>query len=108
MTTFDQVTVDWWADADPAPRSNTTRQTSLRTPASIFGVLLDTLGARDYGGCRFPSMIKRDYYEVLGVARTASDGEIKKAYRKLAMEHHPDRNPGNKASEESFKEAAEA
>jgi len=53
-------------------------------------------------------MIKRDYYEVLGVARTASDGEIKKAYRKLAMEHHPDRNPGNKASEESFKEAAEA
>jgi molecular chaperone DnaJ len=51
---------------------------------------------------------KRDYYEVLGVARTASDGEIKSAYRKLAMKHHPDRNPGDKDAEEKFKEAAEA
>jgi molecular chaperone DnaJ len=51
---------------------------------------------------------KRDYYEVLGVAREAADAEIKKAYRKLAMQHHPDRNPGDKAAEEAFKEAAEA
>ena len=51
---------------------------------------------------------KRDYYEVLEVARTASDEEIKKAYRKLAMKYHPDRNAGNKASEERFKEISEA
>jgi len=51
---------------------------------------------------------KRDYYEVLGIARTATDVEIKSAYRKLAMKHHPDRNPGNHAAEEKFKEAAEA
>jgi molecular chaperone DnaJ len=51
---------------------------------------------------------KRDYYEVLGVARTANDQEIKSAYRKLALKHHPDRNPGNRSAEEKFKEAAEA
>jgi molecular chaperone DnaJ len=51
---------------------------------------------------------KRDYYEVLGVARTAGDSDLKSAYRKLAMRHHPDRNPGDKAAEEKFKEAAEA
>lgn len=53
-------------------------------------------------------MAKRDYYEVLGVAKTATDDEIKKAYRKIAIKYHPDRNPGNKEAEEKFKEAAEA
>ena len=53
-------------------------------------------------------MSKRDYYEVLGVSRTASDGEIKSAYRKLALQYHPDRNPGDHAAEEKFKESAEA
>ena len=52
--------------------------------------------------------MKRDYYEILGVAKGASADEIKKAYRKVAMQHHPDRNPGDKASEDKFKEAAEA
>lgn len=53
-------------------------------------------------------MAKRDYYEVLGVARSASAEEIKKAYRKLAIQYHPDKNPGNSEAEEKFKEAAAA
>jgi molecular chaperone DnaJ len=53
-------------------------------------------------------MSKRDYYEVLGVARDASEADLKKAYRRVAMKHHPDRNPDNKESEELFKEANEA
>ena len=51
---------------------------------------------------------KRDYYEVLGVEKSCTDEELKKAYRKLAMKYHPDRNPDNKEAEEKFKEANEA
>ena len=51
---------------------------------------------------------KRDFYEVLGVDRSASQDEIKKAYRKLAIQYHPDKNPGNKEAESKFKEIAEA
>lgn len=53
-------------------------------------------------------MTKRDYYEILGVEKTASSDEIKSSYRKLAMKYHPDRNPGDKSAEEKFKELAEA
>src|SRR5262245_48031021 len=51
---------------------------------------------------------KRDYYEVLGVQRNATSQELKSAYRKVALQHHPDRNPGSKEAEEKFKEASEA
>ena len=51
---------------------------------------------------------KRDYYEVLGVSKTASDSELKSAYRKLAKKYHPDMNPGDAEAEKKFKEASEA
>ena len=51
---------------------------------------------------------KRDYYEVLGLSKSASEAEIKKAYRKLALQFHPDKNPDDKGAESKFKEAAEA
>ncbi len=57
---------------------------------------------------RSDTVAKRDYYEILGVARNAGEPEIKKAYRKMALQFHPDKNPGNKEAEDKFKEAAEA
>ena len=52
--------------------------------------------------------MKKDYYKILGVEKNASEKDIKKAYRKIALKYHPDKNPGDKEAEEKFKEAAEA
>ena len=52
--------------------------------------------------------MSKDYYQILGVSKTATDAELKKAYRKLAVKYHPDKNPGDKAAEEKFKEVSEA
>jgi molecular chaperone DnaJ len=60
------------------------------------------------GGNKESGMAKRDYYEILGIGKSATEDEIKKAYRKLAIQFHPDKNPGDKSAEESFKEATEA
>jgi len=53
-------------------------------------------------------MAKRDYYDILGISKGASEAEIKKSYRQLALKYHPDKNPGDKAAEDKFKEAADA
>ena len=53
-------------------------------------------------------MAKRDFYDILGVSKNASPDELKSAYRKLAVKHHPDKNPGDRAAEDKFKEASEA
>src|SRR5579871_4659277 len=77
-------------------------------PAPATGVALTGPGQIASLPAIIHPMAKRDYYEVLGVARDAEVGDIKKAYRRLAMEHHPDRNSGDPRAEERFKECAEA
>src|ERR1700733_6575164 len=76
--------------------------------AAIRGVTEGPPEGRQKRGTTLASNVKRDYYEVLGVARGANDQEVKSAYRKLALQFHPDRNPNNPDAEEKFKEASEA
>jgi len=80
----------------------------LHPPDEYYGKLHGRLTISFRLGASVIIMQKRDYYEVLGVSRDADANEIKKAYRKLAMQYHPDRNPGNKEAEDLFKESAEA
>lgn len=77
----------------------------LHGPAHLYQIKIDWLNLDQFGAV---VMEERDYYEILGVSRNATEEEIKKAYRKIAMECHPDRNPGNKEAEERFKIASEA
>lgn len=76
-------------------------------PTSVFGKIIKIMVVNIQGGVS-TKIMKRDYYEVLGVSKTASLDEIKKAYRKIAKENHPDVKPGDKQAEERFKEATEA
>src|SRR2546430_1390197 len=64
--------------------------------------------SRNQGAGPLATMAKRDFYEILGVSKSADAEELKRAYRKLAMQHHPDRNPGDKSADQKFKELNEA
>ena len=91
------------AEAKPA--------SSQRGPTPSLAFVYLRVRLQSDTGCwpyRKLTMAKRDYYEVLGIQRGADEAAIKKVYRRIAMKYHPDRNPGDKAAEEMFKEANEA
>ena len=87
-------------DTGPNGRSDECRMRAIRSVYSH--------SSTSSGLCLLHMATQRDYYEVLGVERTASNGEIATAYRKLAVKYHPDKNPGDEEAIERFKEAAEA